>query len=67
MVTGQDLQADYELANNYWGLTEAHLLRAVSNIFNSFFQFFLSCYNFVVTGSEFFPHPIGVKPSVLPV
>jgi hypothetical protein len=39
MVTGKELQGDYDLANNYWGLTEAHFLRAVSNILNSFFPF----------------------------
>jgi hypothetical protein len=31
MVTGKELQSDYDLANNSWGLTEAHFLRAVSN------------------------------------
>jgi hypothetical protein len=39
MVTGKELQDDYDLANNCWGLTEAHILRAVSNICNSFFPF----------------------------
>jgi adenosine deaminase len=39
MVTGKELQGDYDLANNCWGLTEAHLFRAVSNISNSFFRF----------------------------
>jgi hypothetical protein len=33
MVTGHDLQGDYNLAH-YWGLTEARLIRAVSNIQN---------------------------------
>jgi hypothetical protein len=36
MVTGHDLQGDYDLVNNYWGLTEAHLIRAVSDILKSF-------------------------------
>jgi adenosine deaminase len=30
MVTGKGLQGEYDLANNCWGLTEAHLIRAVS-------------------------------------
>jgi adenosine deaminase len=41
MVTGQQLQGEYDLVN-HWGLTEADLLRAVSNICNYLFQFFLS-------------------------
>jgi adenosine deaminase len=41
MVTGQQLQGDYELAN-HWGLTEADLIRAVSNNCNTFLQFLLS-------------------------
>jgi hypothetical protein len=31
MVTGHELQGDYDLVH-YWGLTEAHLIRAVSDI-----------------------------------
>jgi len=31
MVTGHDLQGDYDLAH-YWGLTESRLIRAVSDI-----------------------------------
>ncbi|KDR18263.1 adenosine deaminase-like isoform X2 [Zootermopsis nevadensis] len=37
MVTGQQLQGDYELVNNYWGLTEADLLRANLNAARSCF------------------------------
>ena len=29
-ITGYGLCGDYELANNYFGLTEAHLIKAVS-------------------------------------
>ncbi|GFG34195.1 hypothetical protein Cfor_08172 [Coptotermes formosanus] len=35
MVTGHELQGDYDLAN-YWGLTEVHLIRAVSDIQKSY-------------------------------
>jgi adenosine deaminase len=31
MVTGHELQGDYDLVN-YWGLSEAYLIRAVSDI-----------------------------------
>jgi hypothetical protein len=43
MVTGHELQGEYELVNNCWGLTEAHLLRAVSGILNPFFPYSFSC------------------------
>lgn len=37
MVTGKELQGDYDLATNCWGLTEAHFLRANLNAARSCF------------------------------
>lgn len=63
MVTGQQLQGDYELVNNYWGLTEADLLRAVSNICEHFFQLRLSHLHFAVTCSQPLQWLHGINPS----
>jgi len=49
MVTGHELQGDYNLVH-YWGLTEARLIRAVSDL-----QKILSLQNSVHNFSQFFP------------
>jgi len=52
MVTGHELQGDYDLIH-HWGLTEARLIRAVSDIR----KIVLSLQNSVHNFSQFFPPP----------
>lgn len=49
MVTGYDLQGDYNLVH-HWGLTEARLIRAVSDIQKTLLSLQNSVHNF----SQFF-------------
>jgi hypothetical protein len=53
MVTGHELQGDYNLVH-YWGLTEARLIRAVSDIQ----KILLSLQNSVHSFSQFFFLPL---------
>jgi hypothetical protein len=54
MVTGHELQGDYDLVH-YWGLTEARLIRAVSDTR----KILLSLQNSVHNFSQFFFSPLS--------